>query len=133
MDRLGQLNLNRKADIYEGLSQLSEEQISHLKSLNQRRRFLENFKKSKQEDFLRPTEEEKAYISSLISNRKSMQTHEMLNVHKTKEHNMAKESQPREQKPKLNQMSQDLEFGGVGLFGNRPAAFEEEIEAYPDE
>ena len=51
LDRLSASDLRKKADIYEGLSQLSEEQIKHKKNLNQRRRFLENFQKSKQEDF----------------------------------------------------------------------------------
>ena len=41
-----------------------------IKTLNQRRRFLENFQ-HRQEDFLRPTAEEEAYISSLVASRKS--------------------------------------------------------------
>jgi len=136
MDRLGQINLNRKADIYEGLSQLSEEQISHLKSLNQRRRFLENFKKSKQEDFLRPTEEEKAYISSLISNRKSVladiRTKEKKGDFVTQMSTTSTKAQTTSTFPKTGHTSQDLEFGGVGLFGNRPSKPRDEVESVTD-
>jgi len=74
--------LHHSADIYDGLSKLSKQQIEELKNLNQRRRFLENFQKSKQEDFLRPTEEEKAFISSLIANRKSSNANPRLKVTK---------------------------------------------------
>ena len=131
--RLSDSEMRRKGDIYEGLSQLSEEQIEHLKSLNQRRRFLENFKKSKQEEFLRPTEEEKAYISSLISNRKSVNAEVQSKSTKddfvTQMSSSSTKSQTTSSFPKTGQTSQDLEFGGVGLFGNRPAEtdyFEEE-------
>jgi len=131
--RLSDSEMRRKGDIYEGLSQLSEEQIEHLKSLNQRRRFLENFKKSKQEEFLRPTEEEKAYISSLISNRKSVNAEVQSKSTKddfvTQMSSSATKSQTTSSFPKTGHTSQDLEFGGVGLFGNRPAEtdyFEEE-------
>merc|ERR1711892_1530408 len=123
-------SLRKKADIYEGLKQLTEEQIEHLKNLNQRRRFLENFQKRKQEDFLRPTEEEKAYISSLIANRKSLIADARSRA--TKEDfvtQMSSSSTTKAQTtsgfPRTGQTSQDLEFGGVGLFGNRDS--DEEI------
>merc|ERR1711936_699451 len=41
-----------------------------IKTLSQRRRFLENFQ-HRQEDFLRPSEEEDSYISSLVASRKA--------------------------------------------------------------
>ena len=97
------LDLSGKSDIYESLQRkLTKEQLEHLKQISQRKRFLENFQKSKQEEFLRPTEEEKEIISSLISNRKP----HIANIGHRK---------------KLP--GQDLEFGGVGLFGNRHQAF----------
>ena len=89
------LELSNDVDIYENLNRkLTKEQLDRLKQISQRRRFLENFQKSKQEEFLRPTEEEKEFISSLIAN----------------------------QKPHVG-VEQDLEFGGVGLFGNKPQSF----------
>ena len=98
------LDLRGKSDIYENLSRkLTKEQVEQLKEISQRKRFLENWQKSKQEEFLRPTEEEKEIISSLIANRKPHVAtgagHH--NQHRTKPH------------------GQDLEFGGVGLFGPR--------------
>ena len=87
--------LSNDVDIYENLNRkLTKDQLERLKQISQRKRFLENFQKSKQEDFLRPTEEEKEFISSLIAN----------------------------QAPHL-EVEQDLEFGGVGLFGNKPQSF----------
>ena len=91
------VELSEGGDIYDNLNRkLSQDQLERLKQISQRRRFLENFQKSKQEDFLRPTEEEKLFISSLIANRKPSL-------------------------PNLRQKSveSDLEFGGVGLFGNK--------------
>lgn len=130
--RLSDSEMQIKSDIYEGLSQLSEEQIEHLKSLNQRRRFLENFKKSKQEDFLRPTKEEKAYISSLISNRKTMHAEVQSESTKgdfvTQMSSSPTKSQTTSSLQKTGHTSQDLEFGGVGLFGNRPAEPEYMVE-----
>merc|ERR1719189_2631009 len=41
-----------------------------IKTLSQRRRFLENFQ-HRQEDFLRPSAEEDAYISSLVASRRA--------------------------------------------------------------
>ena len=97
------LDLSGKSDIYESLQRkLTKEQLEQLKQISQRKRFLENFQKSKQEEFLRPTEEEKEIISSLISNRKP---HTANIGHRKK------------------LPGQDLEFGGVGLFGNRHQAF----------
>eukprot|EP00090_Calanus_glacialis_P010330 TRINITY_DN18716_c0_g1_i4.p1 TRINITY_DN18716_c0_g1~~TRINITY_DN18716_c0_g1_i4.p1 ORF type:complete len:751 (-),score=179.00 TRINITY_DN18716_c0_g1_i4:721-2973(-) len=125
LGRLSASDLRKKADIYEGLSQLSEEQIEHLKNLNQRRRFLENFQKSKQEDFLRPTEEEKAYISSLISNRKSVLADVGSKTRKedfvTQMSSSSTKAKTTSSFPRTRHTSQDLEFGGVGLFGNRPS------------
>ena len=93
------LDLSGKSDIYESLNRkLTKDQLEHLKQITQRRRFLENFQKSKQEDFLRPTQEEKEIISSLISNRKNIAN--LVNNRKMPH-------------------GQDLEFGGVGLFGNK--------------
>ena len=95
------LDLSGKSDFYESLSRkLTKEQVEQLKQISQRRRFLENFHKSKQEEFLRPTAEEKEIISSLISARKP-------NI-------AAIAGQGARGKPP----GQDLEFGGVGLFGN---------------
>ena len=97
------LDLSGKSDIYESLQRkLTKEQLEQLKQISQRKRFLENFQKSKQEEFLRPTEEEKEIISSLISNRKP---HTANIGHRKK------------------LPGQDLEFGGAGLFGNRHQAF----------
>ena len=91
------VELSEGGDIYENLNRkLSKDQLDRLKQISQRRRFLENFQKSKQEDFLRPTEEEKQFISSLIANRKPSMA------------NMRQKS-----------VESDLEFGGVGLFGNK--------------
>ena len=91
------VELSEGGDIYENLNRkLSKDQLDRLKQISQRRRFLENFQKSKQEDFLRPTEEEKQFISSLIANRKPSLA------------NMRQKS-----------VESDLEFGGVGLFGNK--------------
>ena len=91
------VELSEGGDIYDNLNRkLSKDQLDRLKQISQRRRFLENFQKSKQEDFLRPTEEEKQFISSLIANRKPSVA------------NMRQKS-----------VESDLEFGGVGLFGNK--------------
>ena len=91
------VELSEGGDIYDNINRkLSREQLERLKQISQRRRFLENFQKSKQEDFLRPTEEEKQFISSLIANRKPSAP------------NMRQKS-----------VESDLEFGGVGLFGNK--------------
>ena len=67
-------NNGLSGDIYDSLAnrQLTKEQLNQLKQISQRRRFLENFQKSKQEEFLRPTQEEREIISSLISNRKPL-------------------------------------------------------------
>ena len=109
----------KSTDIYDGLNKLSKKQIEELKNLNQRRRFLENFKKSKQEDFLRPTEEEKAFISSLIANRKSVIGNPRLKI--TKEEvvtpmSSTTTSQTTISWTKNEQKVQNLEFEGVGLF-----------------
>lgn len=89
------MDLSNDVDIYDNLNrELTKGQLDRLKQISQRRRFLENFQKSKHEEYLRPTEEEKEFISSLIANRG----------------------------PHLA-VEQDLEFGGVGLFGNKPQSF----------
>jgi len=139
LERLSASEMRSRADIYEGLSQLTEEQIEHLKNLNQRKRFLENFQKSKQEeDFLRPTEEEKAYISSLISNRKSVLADVRSKSRKedfvTQMSSSSTKAQTTSSFPRTAHTSQDLEFGGVGLFGNRPSepAYNEEEQAVTD-
>ena len=108
------LDLSGKSDIYQSLSEnrkLTAEQLNQLKQISQRRRFLENFHKSKQEEFLRPTEEEREIISSLISNRKP---------------NIAHLGHHGRRKP----VGQDLEFGGVGLFG--PKHHHQTFTAVPD-
>ena len=100
------LELRGKSDIYENLNrQLTEEQVEQLKEISQRKRFLENWQKSKQEEFLRPTEEEKEIISSLIANRQPHVAMGHHSQHRKKSH------------------GQDLEFGGVGLFGPRHPAY----------
>ena len=100
------LELRGKSDIYENLNrQLTKEQVEQLKEISQRKRFLENWQKSKQEEFLRPTEEEKEIISSLIANRKPHVALGHRNQHRKKPH------------------GQDLEFGGVGLFGPHHQTF----------
>ena len=102
----------KTADIYENLQQrqLSKEQVEHLKNIGQRRRFLENFKKSQQEDFLRPSAAEREIISRVIANRQP-----------------SAGGAGRREKPISRPASPDLEFGGVGLFGKteiEPAAAE---------
>merc|ERR1719234_1805272 len=50
--------------------EVEKERRERIKTLSQRRRFLENFQ-HRQEDFLRPSAEEDAYISSLVASRRA--------------------------------------------------------------
>merc|ERR1719189_1662347 len=83
-----------------------------IKTLSQRRRFLENFQ-HRQEDFLRPNEEEDSYISSLVASRKAQvdQAERMLR------NEGGKVVTPSSRGDTTGASTQDLEFGGVGLFG----------------
>jgi len=82
-----------------------------IKTLSQRRRFLENFQ-HRQEDFLRPSAEEESYISSLVASRRAQveQGERMLR----KEGGLVT---PSSRGDTTGASTQDLEFGGVGLFG----------------
>merc|ERR1719234_2698856 len=94
--------------------EVEKERRERIKTLSQRRRFLENFQ-HRQEDFLRPSAEEDAYISSLVASRRA-QVDQGEKV-------MRKEGglvTPSSNKGATTGAStQDLEFGGVGLFGRQ--------------
>lgn len=100
----------------------------------QRKRFLENFQR-RQEEFLRPTEEEEAIISSLISERKTKANNDNnddIDLRRKEKENPELQTTTKRIAYDEGVTSQDLEFGGVGLFGkvskpvtNNPPATEE--------
>merc|ERR550532_2458160 len=81
-----------------------------IKTLSQRRRFLENFQ-HRQEDFLRPSAEEDAYISSLVASRRA-QVDQAERVLSSKEGGLVT---PSSRGATTGASTQDLEFGGVGF------------------
>ena len=70
---------------------------------------------SRQEDFLRPSAEEDAYISSLVASRRA-QVDQAERVLSSKEGGLVT---PSSRGATTGASTQDLEFGGVGLFGRQ--------------